>query len=456
MEITQEMRQKAIDYKKNIAGKFMLVEAAKMKSRIGGEDFCVTRKIDGHLQCLFYENGEVIMLNSNGKQRAASLKCLEVFAGLMKQAGVKSALVAAELYMPREGGRPRSGDVQSALADEVQKNALALAPFDIMEIDGTPFTASHYKQVHARLKELFGSKDKQCEPVEMRTATSIDEVQQIYDEWVDGEGAEGLVVHSETGFINKVKPRHSIDAVIIGYSTTDRGIRDVLMAVRHEDGNYQMFGHGSTGMSDEQRASLAERLSKKHVESQYILSDPRGIAYQMVQPEIVYEVSVLELVACGNDGKVKTNPLLQYDEVKGWALEGVVPGVSTHSITFDRERTDKQPNTVDIRLSQLTDICPFEELETVTGKLESSTLLERRVFKKVSGAKVMLHKFLLWKTNKENSGRYPAYVFYHTDYSSSRKEMIKRDMAFSSSEEQIREILAAEIADNIKKGWEEV
>jgi hypothetical protein len=281
-------------------------------------------------------------------------------------------------------------------------------------------------------------------------------VQQIYDEWVDGEGAEGLVVHSETGFINKVKPRHSIDAVIIGYSTTDRGIRDVLMAVRHEDGNYQMFGHGSTGMSDEQRASLAERLSKKHVESQYILSDPRGIAYQMVQPEIVYEVSVLELVACGNDGKVKTNPLLQYDEVKGWALEGVVPGVSTHSITFDRERTDKQPNTVDIRLSQLTDICPFEELETVTGKLESSTLLERRVFKKVSGAKVMLHKFLLWKTNKENSGRYPAYVFYHTDYSSSRKEMIKRDMAFSSSEEQIREILAAEIADNIKKGWEEV
>ena len=45
---------------------------------------------------------------------------------------------------------------------------------------------------------------------------------------------------------------------------------------------------------------------------------------------------------------------------------------------------------------------------------------------------------------------------YYTDYSSSRKEMIKRDMAFSSSEEQIREILAAEIADNIKKGWEEI
>lgn len=69
---------------------------------------------------------------------------------------------------------------------------------------------------------------------------------------------------------------------------------------------------------------------------------------------------------------------------------------------------------------------------------------------------VMLHKFLIWKTNKEATGRYPAYIFYHTDYSSARKELIKRDMAFSSDEQQIRDILAAEIADNIKKGWEEV
>ena len=88
--------------------------------------------------------------------------------------------------------------------------------------------------------------------------------------------------------------------------------------------------------------------------------------------------------------------------------------------------------------------------------LQPSSLLDRRVFRKVSGGKVMLHKFLIWKTNKEASGRYPAYIFYHTDYSSGRKEIIKRDMAFSSDEEQIREILATEIADNIKKGWEEV
>ena len=59
----------AIDYKKNVASKFMLVEGAKIQSRLAGESFWVTRKIDGHMQCLFYEDGQVFMLNSNGKQR---------------------------------------------------------------------------------------------------------------------------------------------------------------------------------------------------------------------------------------------------------------------------------------------------------------------------------------------------------------------------------------------------
>ena len=68
----------------------------------------------------------------------------------------------------------------------------------------------------------------------------------------------------------------------------------------------------------------------------------------------------------------------------------------------------------------------------------------------------MLHKFLLWKTNKEQTGRYPAYIIYHTDFSSGRKEMIKRDMLYSDDEQQIHNLFATEIADNIKKGWEEV
>ena len=229
-----------------------------------------------------------------------------------------------------------------------------------------------------------------------------------------------------------------------------------MFAVRREDGLFQMFVVGSTGLTDDERADIAQRLGEKHVESQYVLSDSRGIAYQMVKPELVFEISVLELVARGNDDKIRMNPLLRYDDKQGWLMEGTTPGVVALGITIERERTDKQPTETDVRISQLTDICPFEEPEGGKVKLEKSELLERHVYKKVSGAKVMLHKFLLWKTNKEQSGRYPAYVVYHTDFSNGRKDMIKRDMLYSNDEKQIRELLAAEIADNVKKGWEKV
>lgn len=476
----QKYIQTAIDYKKNIAGKFVLVEGAKLKQRVEGERLCVTRKIDGHLQVVFWQDGQVFMLNASGRQKAEKLKCLDAFAEAMKAAGVKSATIAAELYFPSplgedgRGLRPRCGDVAAALADDAKRDQLSLAPFDIIELDGEPWKVEHYSETYKKLEKLFIVESLKLKvesslvtPVQMRNATNHDEVQEIYDEWVVGEGAEGLVVHSESPMVWKVKPRHTIDAAVIGYTTADRGIRDLMFAVRREDGLFQMFALGSTGLTDEQRADIAERLSQKHVESQYVLSDSRGIAYQMVKPELVFEISVLEFVARGNDDKIRMNPLLQYlpaptgegpgEGPTGWLMEGVTPGVSVLGITLERERTDKQPTETDIRLSQITDICPFEESEGGSAlNLQPSTLLERHVYKKVSGEKVMLHKFLIWKTNKEASGRYPAYVLYHTDFSSGRKEVIKRDMAYSCDEQQIRDILAAEIADNIKKGWEEI
>ena len=83
----QKYIQAAIDYKKNIAGKFVLVEGAKLKQRVEGERICVTKKIDGHLQVVFWQDGSVFMLNASGKQRAESLQCLDAFAEAMKATG---------------------------------------------------------------------------------------------------------------------------------------------------------------------------------------------------------------------------------------------------------------------------------------------------------------------------------------------------------------------------------
>lgn len=453
MEITKELSRKAIDYKKNIAGKFMLVEGAKLKSRIAGTEFCVTRKIDGHLQVLFYKEGEAVLLNSNGIDKAGNLHCLDVAAECLKKAGIKDAIVAAELYMPKEGGRPRCADVTSALADSARRDQLCLAPFDIVSLDEKSFEGIPYQETYKALSAIFKA-DAVC-PVQMMHASSLDDVQAIYDEWVECDGAEGLVIHSDSNIVAKVKPRHSIDAVVVGYTTGDMGVRDLMLAVRREDGLFQVFAVGSGSLSETDRVTLAERLKEMDVESQYVLTDSRGIAYQMVRPEIVWEVSVIELVARGNDDKVRMNALVRFEDGQ-WIHEGMTPGVSAFGLSFICERADKTPTETDIRVSQLTDLCPFEEPQGVKGNLAPSTVLDRRVYRKFSGDKVMLHKFVIWKTNKENSGRYPAYIFYHTDYSSGRKDILKRDMAYAPDETGIRRIFEAEILDNIKKGWEAV
>ena len=171
--IEQKYIQTAIDYKKNVAGKFVLVEGAKLKQRIDGERFAVTRKIDGHMQVVFYDGTQVFMLNANGKQKAEKLKCLDAFAEAVKAAGLKQAIIAAELYLPRPEGRPRCGDVQAALADDAKRDQLALAPFDIIELDGEAWKAEHYADTHNKLCTIF--QNEQVKPVQMRNASSNDE-----------------------------------------------------------------------------------------------------------------------------------------------------------------------------------------------------------------------------------------------------------------------------------------
>ena len=182
--------QTAINYKKNIAGRFVAVDGAKIKQAVAGQQICVTRKIDGHLQVIFFRDGKCTMLNAQGKQRADGLKCLDVFAESLKASGVKSAAIAAELYYPAESGRPRCSDVLSALADNTKRDLLRLAPFDIIELDETPWNPGNYAETHKKLCAFF--KEESVSPVEMRIATSTDEVQAIYDEWVVEKGRKAL------------------------------------------------------------------------------------------------------------------------------------------------------------------------------------------------------------------------------------------------------------------------
>lgn len=55
-----------------------------------------------------------------------------------------------------------------------------------------------------------------------------------------------------------------------------------------------------------------------------------------------------------------------------------------------------------------------------------------------------------WASNKADLG-YGKYIFFHTDYSSDRKEPLKRDIQIADSIGKVREFMEKAIAENIKK-----
>ncbi len=448
-------------YKRTVAGRFMLVEGAKIAERISGEDFCVTHKLDGIMQVLFWRDGEAEAYSSHGNPTDKNLPCMKEFAEIMRLSGLKSATFGAELYATiNPKGRERVCDVSTALANPTLHDQLRLAIFDIIDIEGKPFEASHYKEIIMKIKHIFNNGEL-VKSVDAYSVSGKHELEHLYDELVVKQGAEGLVVHCEQPIIYKVKPRHTVDAVVIGYTVgeDDRSemVRDILVAVMRPDGSLQQFASTGTGLSDEQRIHLYRHFSASHVESDYIETDSRNVAYQMVKPDIIVEISAIDFVTENTAGEPKLNMLLEYDDIDGYKTLYLTSGVALHSPVFVRVRTDKDFEESAIRLSQLTNICEFAKEQVADfSELPKSEMLFRQVYTKGNSPKRMLQKYIVWKTNKEQTGSFPAYVFHYTDFSEARAEPLKRDIRLSNNREQIMQLCNDFIAANVKKGWQQI
>ena len=423
--LEKEMIEMAKRYKRRVAGSFVLVDADKISGKI-----------------------------------TKGLPCLEEAAAQMKSYGLKSAVIEAELYAVLEDGkRERVGDVAAAVADKKLWNKLFLAPFDIVSLDGEEYRNDNYAETIKKLYAIFNA--KLVKPVEYKELFSLNDVSALFKQWCEEAGAEGIVLHSEMPVVYKIKTRHSVDGVIVGFTCGEGensdSVRDIAVALMREDGLLQIIGVTGNGLTTEQKKTLAKKLEPLVCESEYIITDSRNVAFQMVRPQIVAEFTAGDFVAEGSDGTPKTNPLLSFDIENGYLSEGMVPGVSTLHFIFIRFREDKTADKSDIRISQITDICPFSEgKSTRLADLPKSEVLAKRIFTKGSGDKMMIQKYVVWKTNKEDTGAYPAYIFFYTDFSSGRKDILKRDLRASSDKEQAFALMEQAIAENVKKGWEEL
>ena len=439
----------------------MALDRDKAKYRIPAGEYFISRKIDGEFTCLVYKNGEAFTVNPGGTVRIGA-EFHKRAAKHLKKAGIKSALIGGELYVNRpDGKRAWVHDVVRVARkpeDDAAVDSLGFGIFNIYDLDGKDYSM-HYADAIQKVQEIFG-KDGLVHSVE----TIVGDEKQIFKQfskWVDEEDAEGVVVRSDTAGVFKIKPRHTLDLAVVGFTEgiDDRAgmLHSMLLAVIRKDGSFQIVSRVGGGFSDEQRVEILKLLNPQVVESEYAEVNSDRVAYQMIKPGLVIEISCLDIISRTSHGSTIDRMIIEWDEDKShW--EGIrrLPLCSIISPQFLRIRDDKTANTDDVKMSQLTDITEIPDIERVADDLilPSSTVMERIVATKVLKEATMVRKLLLWKTNKEEASRdYPAYVLHLTNYSPNRKEPLQHEIRVSSSEKQIKLLLENWKEKYIVGGW---
>jgi ATP-dependent DNA ligase len=443
------------DFKKKLSQQFLAVNSTEIDSRIKGNKFFVSKKMDGHLQLIIFDDDQIFMVGRNGTVRM-NLPCLDLMKSLLKEKNINNAIIATELYVQKENQRSRVYDVIAALSEADALDTLALAVFDIVELENQAFRGMSYDDVWKRITEIFPP-DGKVHAVETRKVKSRKEVQKIFDEWVTEAGHEGLVVRGDMPFMFKVKPKYTFDGVVVGYTegiNDHKGkIKSLLVGFYRDKDIIQVVGKVGTNFSEDDRLELFDYFAKKHCDSTYIETDNDGIAFHMVKPDTVVEIGCNDVMIENTYGKPLLNNLLQYEN-NTHSRYATIAGVRFIYPVFERIREDKTPGLDDSGIMQLKDFIDLSAPQKHTSALPKSEVLLRKVYKKTQKDKVMVQKFIVWKTNKEDMDpRYPAYVLFYTNFSSQRKDPLQTEIRISSDKEQIMALAESFILKNVKKGW---
>jgi len=446
-------RDQAIKYKRQTASRYLPVAAAEMTSKIMEADFySVSTKLDGHLYLLGYDGKDLELIN-HGENSITDLPFLTEALGLLK-ANCKDVLLAGELYLYTEGKRTRSFDLAAALADKSPD--IRFAAFDIISLDGAAVSLD-VKALDEKLNALLAG-GKSVHPVTSSVVESRKDIVGLYEDRVVKSGNEGLVIRSDNGPIYKVKPLITLDAVILGYAEGEGSregmLKEVLVGLNTGPNEYLLLTKVGNGYTEDERKQLLKELATKKVDSSYIEASGSNVAFTMVAPSQVIEFSCLDVFAENSKGLIRKMEISFKDG--SYTALGKQPMASVISPVYVKMRTDKKADTADTGLTQITKIVTLDAGSAEKAMLKNSEVIAREVYVKASKGMKMVRKFMLWKTNKEDSDEYPAYVYHYTDFSAGRAEMLKKEVKVSNSKKQIEEIFAAEVLENVKKGWEKV
>jgi hypothetical protein len=450
---------KSQEYKRRVSGSTRAVASDDAFRIPKGRGYFVSKKYDGEFALVFFDGENAISVNPGGTVRVG-LPSLDEAATLLKKAKVKSCIFAGEYYV-REGatkGHPVQQVVGILRKPESTKQLekLGLAVFDLVQVNDEPVT--EVAKVFQSLEKWFG-KGKTVHPVEHRKVDTTDKILEAFTEWVVGEGAEGVVVRHDSAGLFKIKTRHNIDVAIIGFSegTDDRKgmLHDLLVAVIRDDGTFHEFTRVGGGFTDEDRKEFVKTLRKRVAPSEYVAVNNDYVAYEMIKPGPVIEISCLDLIAERARGGPVNRMVLEWDGKRYKALSRM-PLVSVISPQYISLRDDKEAVVDDVNIRQVNDLVKVPEIDKSAhiDQAEPSKVIERQVYVKTMKGNKMVRKLMMWKTNKEDRPDFPAYVVYLTDFSPNRQNPLERDIKIGSTEKDARKLFDALAEKNFIGGWE--
>ncbi len=441
------------------------LDKSMVSKRLPKASFYISRKVDGEYTLLIYRDGEAVTLNPGGTLRANAPFMAEAAAAL-KKAGVKSAILGGELYVQRpDGKRPRVHDVvrvARAPADAGEVAQLAMGFFNIYDLDGADLSMRS-ADVVSKLEGLFAG-CKKAHAIETVVGEDAKVIIKHYEKWVEQEGEEGVVARSDSAGLFKIKPHHSLDLAVIGFteSINEREglLHDMLLAVVRDDGTFQIVSRVGGGFSEEQRGEFLNMLKGMVAESDFSEVNSDRVAYQMIRPGLVCEIECLDLVSRTSRDNTIDRMVLEWNSTESkWEGVRSMPLCSILSPQFKRFRDDKQATAQDVRMSQLSDLVEIPEVHRAAEeiKLPPSTLLSRAVAVKEAKGSKMVRKVVLWKTNKDEASRdYPAYVIHVTNYSANRKTPMELDLRVTKSKAQADKMFEALTKELFVSGWKTV
>jgi len=454
----------ATKYEESLSRSFKALTPAEISPRFGGvKRLHWSEKYDGEGTLLFYdERMDTVAFSAPSGRARTGMKALLAVAAALKAKGIKKALFRGEIYLPAENGKQRHSiaDVTRASFSTEQGAAdkLVLALYDVLMLDGKDHRDDDggFDEEWAKLGEIFG--EDHAKPVHRARGgwCSGDELAEIIDK-VLASGGEGIVVrHEKERDYAKIKPRLTIDAVIMGYVEGSFegkiGTRSILVGLNYPANAgttiFQSLARVGSGFDDKMAVDLLSRLKNLKVEAPLLLNDSDGREVHFVKPDTIVEIEGEDWIRNRSDGRSVRTQAFSWDTKKGvWSYAGAADCPRLIFPTFSKLREDKNVKDGGSRIAQVL------EAAVPPAKPSASTevlIVERQVYRK---AKDAVRKFVLAKRGGEDV---LPYVFCYTDYSAGRKEPLKVTTEYAYTEVRARALFDGCIAENVKKGWEKV